>query len=139
MTRFMNYISNAKIVVAIGDSIPRAGQAVRLCKDLACENLATEEAVASALKQVRAFIADELECRESSMMASDQDASYIMSAKAALQAVDELAMNLTGPAGGPCGHIHYFGTGSYKCKLPAGHNGEHRQDGASWTRDYAHA
>jgi hypothetical protein len=91
MTRFMNYISNAKVITAISESIPRAGQAVRLCRDLASENLTAEEAIVSAVLRAKNFIADELECRESSMMPpSDGDAAYIESAKAALLAIEQI-------------------------------------------------
>jgi len=91
MTRFMNYISNAKVINAIGESIPRASQAVRLCRDLADENLASEEAIVAAVLRAESFIADELECRESSMMPpSDGDAAYIESAKAALRAIERI-------------------------------------------------
>jgi hypothetical protein len=46
-----------------------------------------------AWKRVRAFIADELECRESSMMPpSDDDARYIASAKEALRAADQIGI-----------------------------------------------
>lgn len=95
MTRFMNYISNAKVINAISESIPRAGQAVRLCRDLASESLATEEAIVAAVLLAERFIADELECRESSMMPpSNDDAAYIESAKAALRAIETIRFSL---------------------------------------------
>lgn len=54
-----------------------------------------DPAIRAAWERVRNFIADELECRESSMMPpSNDDASYIESAKVALRAADQLGVHL---------------------------------------------
>lgn len=59
-----------------------------------------DPAIRAAWDRVRSFIADELECRESSMMPpSNDDASYIESAKAALRAADQLGVHLGAQTG----------------------------------------
>ena len=101
MTRFLNYVSNAKVIAAISDPNDRRLPAVRLCYDLAQENLAAEEAIVAAIERVEFFISEELECRQRSLLPTSEtgDQSCIDSAKAALRAANQIKIYL-GAQGG---------------------------------------